>query len=173
MNDNTAYEYWDAELKTQSKKRLAMLEQAISQTGAIITDRYEDEFFKDPKLLWRNPLLLKVKIPRGKRWEFILASKCTVWLAKPSKISVPESFSKRIRRGDPTAYCAGYCEPPPVLLRGDHDKLKRQRRRSYRIHPTHAAYIADYKPELDGGREIIEGIDIVVAVLGGDLDLIL
>lgn len=42
-----------------------------------------------------------------------------------------------------------------------------------RIHPVHAAYIADYKPELDGGREIIEGADILEAVLGGDLDLIL
>lgn len=171
MNNNTACEYWDAELKTQSKKRLAMLEQAIKQTGAIITDRYEDKFFKDPKLLWRNPLLLKVKLPRGKRWEFILASKCTVWLAAPPKIGIPKPLNRYVRRGDPTAYCAGYCDPPPVLLRGDHDNL--QLRRRYRIHPTQAAYIADYKPELDGGREIIEGIDILAAVLDGDLDLIL
>lgn len=171
MDDNTVYEYWDAELKNQSKKRLAMLEQAISQTGAIITDRYEDKFFKDPKLLWRNPLLLKIKLPPGKRWEFILASKCMVWLARPPKLRIPKTPNRNVRRGDPTAYCAGYCDPPPALLRGDHDNLKL--RRVYRVHPVHAAYIADYKPEFDGGREIIEGIDIVQAVLGGDLDLIL
>jgi len=67
-----------------------MLEQAIFQTGATITDLYEDKLFKDPKLLWRNPLLLKVKLPYGKRWEFILASKCIVWLAKPPKLGVPK-----------------------------------------------------------------------------------
>lgn len=47
MDTEIIYEYWDAELKHQSKKRLALLEQAIAQTGAIITDRHESKYFKE------------------------------------------------------------------------------------------------------------------------------
>ena len=116
------------------------------------------KYFKG-KLAWRNPLLLKVKLPKGKRWEFILAAK--VWLARPPQVSLGLNFS---RRDD---------ELPYRRLRGDHDALRKIKRRSYRVHGYPNAYIKDYKPELNGGYEVIEGVDIVAAVLGGDLDLIL
>jgi hypothetical protein len=72
MDTEIVYEYWDAELKNQSKQQLATLELAIAQTGAAIID-HENKYFTG-KLKWRNPLLLKVKLPKGKRWEFILAA---------------------------------------------------------------------------------------------------
>lgn len=159
MNGSDTYEYWDAEVKHQSKKRMALLERAIAQTGAIVTDRYEWEIFKKDKLKWRNPLLLKVKLPKGKRWEFILVSKYTIWLAKPTKLSVPDCYNERSNL-------------PYIPLRGNHDSTTLKTRRSYRLHPVGAAYIADFRPELDGGYEIIKGADIVAAVLDGDLDLL-
>ena len=73
MDTEIVYEYWDAELKNQSKQQLATLELAIAQTGAAIIDQHENKYFTG-KLKWRNPLLLKVKLPKGKRWEFILAA---------------------------------------------------------------------------------------------------
>jgi hypothetical protein len=163
-NTIIAYEYWDAELKNQSKKRLAGLDKAIAATGAFITDRHEDKYFED-KLKWRNPLLLKVILPKGKRWEFILASGCTVWLAQPPQVQI--GLRDIIDRYNGTGDWAS----PPIPLRGNHDDAKTRRR--YRLHPEHTAYIADYKPELNGGYEVIEGADIVSAVLGGDLDLLL
>lgn len=105
-----------------------------------------------------------MKLPKGKRWEFILTSK--VWLARPPQILLEGCQD---RRGNPTIYNSGYYDPPYIPLRGDHDNMKTRRR--YRVHPEGAAYIADYKPELNGGYEVIEGMDIVAAVLGGDLDL--
>lgn len=162
MNTEIVCEYWDAELKDQSKRRLANLERAIAQTGAVITDRHEDEYFTG-KLKWRNPLLLKVKLPKGKRWEFILATKSTIWLAHPPRV--------QIGLADAMFRCSRYQEIKPVKLRGNHDDAKI--RRTYRVHPLNAAYIKDYRPELDGGYEIFKGVDIVAAVLGGDLDLIL
>jgi hypothetical protein len=155
MDIDQSYEYWDAELKHQSKKRLALMEEAVFQTGAIITDRYENKYFKG-RLAWRNPLVLKVKLPKGKRWEFILASK--VWLARPSRISLGLELNR----------CT---ELPHVPLRGNHDNLKIRRR--YRVHPENAAYIADYRPDLNGGYVLIDGADIVMAVLDGDLGLII
>lgn len=157
-----AWEYWDAELKNQSKKRLAGLEKAIAETGAIITDRHEDKYFEG-KLKWRNPLLLKIKLLQGKRWDFILASKCTIWLARPPRV--------QLGLQDVMFRCKRYQGSLPIPLRGNHDSTKR--RRNYRLHPEHAAYIADYKPELNGGCEVIEDADIVSAVLGGDLNLLL
>ena len=145
------YEYWDAELKTQSKRQMKLLERAISQTGAIVTDRYEDSFFKDPKLQWRNPLLLRIKLPAKKRWDFILATKCTVWLAPPPKVQI------------------GHVQPT-VPLRGDRNALKRPVRRSYRVHGYPNAWIKDYKPELNGEYELFMGSEIVCAVLNGELD---
>jgi DNA polymerase III subunit epsilon len=38
MNTEIVYEYWDAELKNQSKQRLATLERAIAQTDGVILD---------------------------------------------------------------------------------------------------------------------------------------
>lgn len=145
------YEYWDAELKNQSRRRLRLLEYAISQTGAIVTDRYEDSFFKDPKLQWRNPLLLRIKLPARKRWEFILATECTVWLAPPPQVQID-----RVQ--------------PTVTLRGDRDALRRKIRRSYRVHGYPNAYIKDYKPELNGEYELFTGSEIVSEVLNGELE---
>ena len=154
MNKPTRYEYYDAELKNQSKRRLKMLQQAITQTGAIITDRDEDAYFKEPKLKWRNPLLLRLKLPAGKRWKFILASECTVWLAEPPRVQI----------GEPV--------PSKIPLRGDHDALRKVRRRNYRLHGCPEPSIMDYKPELSGGYEIFRGSEIVSAVLDGNLDIL-
>jgi hypothetical protein len=163
-NTIVAYEYWDAELKNQSKKRLAGLEKAITATGAIVTDRHEEKYFEG-KLQWRNPLLLKVRLPKGKRWEFILVSGCTVWLAQPPRVQI--GLRDTAGRFNGTRYW----DSPAIPLRGNHDDAKIRRR--YRLHPEHAAYIADYKPELNGGYEVIKGADIVSTVLGGDLGLLL
>lgn len=162
MNIEVVYEYWDAELKNQSKQRLAALERAIAQTGAVITDQDEDKYFTG-KLKWRNPLLLKVKLPKGKRWEFILATKSTIWLAHPPRV--------QIGIADAMSRCSRYQEIKPVKMRGNHDNAKI--RRTYRVHPFDAAYIKDYRQGLDGGYEVFKGVDIVAAVLDGDLDLIL
>lgn len=151
MKDNIVYEYWDAELKNQSKRRLKLLEKAISQTEAIVTDRYEDSFFKEPKNQWRNPLLLRIKLPARKRWEFILATECTVWLAQPPQFQI------------------GYTQPT-TKLRGDHDALSRKIRRTYKVHGYPDAYIKDYKPELKGEYELFKGSEIVSEVLNGNLD---
>lgn len=160
--DNIVWEYWDAALKNQSKKRLTGLAKAIAETGAIITDRHEDKYFEG-RLMWRNPLLLKIKLPKGKRWEFILASEYTIWLAHPPQIQLGlQDVIRNSRR---------YRDAPPIRLCGNHDNAKTRRR--YRLHPEQLAYIADYKPELNGGYDLIEGADIVSAVLGGDLDLLL
>lgn len=145
------YEYWDAELKNQSKRRLKLLKRAISQPGAIVTDRYEDSFFKDPKLRRQNPLLLRIKLPARKRWEFILATECTVWLAPPPQVQT------------------GYTQQT-VPLRGDHDALSRKIRRTYKVHGYPNIYIKDYRPELNGGYELFKGSEIVGAVLNGELD---
>lgn len=162
MNTEIVYEYWDAELKSQSKQRLATLERAISQTGAVITDQHEDKYFTG-KLKWRNPLSLKLKLPKGKRWEFVLATKSTIWLAHPPRV--------QIGLADAISRCSRHQEVKPIKLRGNHDNAKR--RRNYRVHPSHAAYIMDYHPELNGEYRIFEGADIVATVLGGGLDLIL
>ena len=162
MTAKVEYEYWDAELKTQSKRRLKLLERAIAQTGAIITDRYEDSFFKEPKLQWRNPLLLRIKLPTRKRWEFILATECTVWLAKPPRI--------QIGLQDAISRCSRYQEIKPIRLRGDHNTLQRVLRRTYKINGYPDVYIKDYKPELNGGYDLFKGSEIVNAVLNGDLE---
>jgi hypothetical protein len=154
MDNSTRYEYYDAELKNQSKRRLKMLKQAIAQTKATITDRDEDVCFKEPKLKWRNPLLLRIKLPAGKRWEFILASECTVWLAKPPRVQI----------GEPV--------PPRIPLRGDHDALRKVRRRNYRLHGYPEPSIMDYKPELSGGYEVFRGFEVVSNVLDGNLDIL-
>lgn len=122
MDTEIIYEYWDAELKNQSKRRLKLLELAISQTGAIVTDRYEDSFFKESKNQWRNPLLLRIKRPARQRWKFILATDCTVWLAPPPQVQI------------------GHTQPPTIPLRGNHDPLQRPIRRSYRVHGYPDAY---------------------------------
>jgi len=152
MDTEIIYEYWDAELRNQSKRRLKLLERAISQTGAIVTDRYEDSFFKEPKNQWRNPLLLRIKLPARKRWEFILATKCTVWLAPPPQVQI------------------GYAQSPTIPLRGDHDALRKTIRRTYKVHGYPDAYIKDYKPELNGEYELFKGSEIVGTVLNGELD---
>lgn len=161
--DNIAWEYWDAKFKNQANKRLTGLEKAIAKTGAIITDRHENKYFEG-KLKWQNPLLLKVKLPKGKRWEFILASKCTIWLAHPPRVQIGLQNMSRFNG-------TRYWDSPPMPLQGNHDNPKTRRR--YRLHPEGSAYIADYKPELNGGYELIEGADIVSAVLSGNLDLLL
>ncbi len=165
MNTEIVYEYWDGELKHQSKRRLALLEQAIAQTNAIITDRHESKYFKG-KLAWRNPLLLKIKLPKGQRWKFVLASECTIWLAPPLRLT-PCDMSYRTMRS-PVIYGSKGTKPLP--LRGNHTNPPK--RRSYRFHPEYAS-IMDFKPELEGGYEYIVGHDIVAAILDGDLDLIL
>jgi hypothetical protein len=161
MDTEIVYECWDAELKNQSKQRLEALELAIAQTGAVIIDQHENKYFTG-KLKWRNPLLLKVKLPKGKRWEFILATKSTIWLAHPPRI--------QIGIADTIPQCSNQ-KVEPVKLRGNHDDAKI--RRTYRVHPLDAAYIKDYRPGLNSGYEIFKGTDIVAAVLNGDLDLIL
>jgi hypothetical protein len=148
------YEFWDAELKNQSKRRMKLLEKAIAQTGTIVTDRYEDLFFKEPKLQWRNPLLLRIKLPAKKRWEFILATKCTIWLAAPPRIQI------------------GYEEPPRIPLRGNHNELRRVLRRTYKVNGYPNVYIKDHKPELNGGYDFFEGSEIVSAVLNGHLEIL-
>lgn len=154
MDSKIVYEFWEAELKNQSKERMKRLDRAIAQTNAIIVDRDECIIFEEPRLKWRNPLLLKLKVPRGKRYEFMLAAK--VWLAEPPRVAVYD-------RTNPDNL-------PRISLRGNHDNAKR--RRNYRLHPHGREYIADYRPELNGEAEIFNGIEIVAAVLNGELDLL-
>ncbi len=52
-----------------------------------------------------------------------------------------------------------------IQLRGNHDTRKHCR--NYRLSPSLKAYIKDYKT-----GKILEGIDMVQAVLDGNLDLI-
>jgi hypothetical protein len=149
------YEFWEAELKDQSKKRLALLDRAIAKTGSAITDRDEDIIFTDPKLKWRNPVLLKIKVPARKRYEFILEAK--VWLFEPPQVQ---------KLYDPT----NPDDLPRIRLRSNHDNAKR--RRNYRFHPHGHEYIADYRPELNGEAEFFKGAEILAAVLNGELDLL-
>lgn len=86
MDGEIIYEFWDAELKNQSKERMKRLDRAIAQTGAIVVDRDECVIFEDARLKWRNPLLLKIKVPQRRRYEFMLAAK--VWLAEPPRVAV-------------------------------------------------------------------------------------
>lgn len=161
----TIREYWDAELKHQSKSRLKALQEGLLVCGGIIHNQYESKYFKG-KLAWRNPLVLRLSLPKGKRWEFI--SKTKIWLAKPAKLMVvpvniivnlPDWCDRKHRR---------FYEPIP--LRANHNNLNL--RRSYNFQH---GWIKDYHVPFSGYDQynIIKDRDILAAVLDGNLDLIL
>lgn len=156
-------EYWDVELKNQSKARLNALQQGLKTFDGIIHNQYESKYFTG-KLTWRNPLVLRISLPQGKRWEFISATK--IWIARPAKISV---IPANLNLPD---WCKRkhWKHYKPIPLMGDHDNLKL--RRTYNL--THG-YIKDYTVPFSGHEnyKFIEDKDILVAVLNGDLGLIL
>ena len=161
--DKIVFEYWDAELKTQSKTLLLMLNKALAETGATVISKKECILFEG-RLKWRNPLLLKVKLLKGRRWAFILASNCKIWLHEPPRVQMGTQY---IGGFYGTKYLA-----PPIACRGEHNELTLPLRRVYRLHPHHAAYISDYRPDLNGDSAYFEGADMVSGVLEGNLDLL-
>ncbi len=136
--------YWRIELKNQAKQIEQKVTEAILSLGGEVCNRHEDKYFSG-RQEWHNPLILKVKLPPEKRFTFIRQTK--IWLHRPIQIMPPLVGAESIQ------------------LRGNHDTRKHCR--NYRLSPSLKAYIKDYKT-----GKILEGIDMVQAVLDGNLDLI-
>lgn len=144
-------EYWDLEMKNQSKKRVALVNAAIAEFGAIVHDRYEEKYFKG-NLQWRNPLTLRISLPKGKKYAFILAAKLSCWLHEPDRIGITEEVFHK----------------PKVKLKGNHDQSTLETVRRYRLHPPDRAYVKDIRT-----GKVIEGAESVSRVLNGELNLVL
>jgi hypothetical protein len=140
-------EYFDIELKNQSKPNLAKLGR-LAEFGGTEHDRHASKYFTG-KLAWRNPLIVRVSFPRLKRWEFIKAT--GLWCDRPHRIGVPEM---------PKA--------PAIRLRGNHDEM-RGRRRSYHLGGGLKGMVRDWHPVL--GQRDFDGV--VSDVLDGNLDIVL
>jgi hypothetical protein len=144
-------EYWDIDLKNQGRQRVAQLHAMLKKFGGIIHDFSESKYFSG-KQSWRNPLVLRVTLPKGVRYKFIRESR--VWLHPPQVVGIPPGF--------PRSY---------LPLRGDHAALQRKLRRSYNLHH---GWIKDHG---ESGKAIdyrlFEGDEIVRRVLDGELDLLL
>ncbi len=144
-------EYFDIDLKDQCKRRMNSLSSLI-QFGGIIHDQYEDKYFTG-RQAWRNPLLLRVSLPEGKRWDFIshtIKLGCGIWLGHPAVPCLPTIRPER-----------------QIPLRGKHTDLKL--RRSYRL-VEGSYWIKDYQP--DGSYSIYKDTEFTGSVLNGDLDLL-
>lgn len=141
-------QYWDLELKNQSKKRMQLVNAAIAQFDAIVHDRYGEKYFSG-KQSWRNPLHLRISLPKGKKYDFILAAKLKCWLFEPPRCNF--EFNRE----------------PKLKLKGNHDESRKIKVRNYRIHPIHAAYVWDVRSGI-----ILEGAESVKRVLDGELDLV-
>jgi hypothetical protein len=145
------WQYWDLEMKSQSKRKVALVNAAIEKFGAIVHDRYEEKYFTG-KQQWRNPLTLRISLPKGQKYAFLLAAKVSCWLHEPDKIGITEEVF----------------EKPNVKLRGSHDELRRKLVRTCRLHPIQHACIKDAQ-----FAKVIEGAENVSRVLNGELNLII
>jgi len=143
-------EYWDLELKDQSKNRMDLVNSAITKFGATVHSRYSDNLFSGSQQ-WRNPLLMRISLEKGKKYDFILASKLSCWLHKPDQVSVGEGF-----------------ESIPSKLKGNHGELQFKPVRNYRLNPPDRAYIKDVRT-----GKIITGSEKANRILNGELDLII
>ena len=146
-------EYWKIELKNQNKQKLSTLEENLKKFDGKIIARHESKYFSG-KQKWRNPLILKISLPHGKRFSFIKASR--IWLHRPTKILINSPNTREIQ----------------VPLRGNHEEMLRsyQYKRSTRIDPRQSAYIKSYSS--DGSFKVIKGAETVKRFLDGDLDIV-
>lgn len=141
-------EYFDIDLKDQSKRRMRSVA-ALPDFGGMIHDQYESKYFQG-RLAWRNPLLLRISLPTGQRWEFIrhtIALGCGLWLAHPERVGVPVFYPQ-----------------PRLQLRGNHIGLPK--RRTYNFRP---GYVLDHGTN---GTVTYSGVEAVSAILDGNLDLV-
>lgn len=144
-------QYFDADLKNQSKRLVTTFHEGLKACDGIIHDSHEDRYFTG-KLAWRNPIVFRVSLPKGKRWEFIKLTK--IWLARPEVIGIPNMQPPYIR---PICFAA---MPEP-----------RNKRRAYYFPRTYAeAYIRDFHPVL--GDRIINGEAALSRLLSGDLSVL-
>jgi hypothetical protein len=139
-------EYWDIELPNQSKKRMEMLQFGLQKHGGIIHDSDEPKYFQG-KQAWRNPLALRVSLPKGSRFPFILDTR--IWLHRLPQIQLGLQRVELIRR---------------LPLRGNHSTKKI--RRTYHINNP-PPWLKDYNP--DGTYHYVEGM-LVSDVLNGEMD---
>jgi hypothetical protein len=146
-------EYFNIELKNQSKKRLAALQDGLEKFDGIIHDRHEETWFSG-KQVWRNPLLLRVSLPESMRWQFI--SHTRIWLARPPVIGAFPGMPKE----------------KPIPLRGNHETLGRLRR-SYNLNWGDTPWIKDFGKDFDRGNYRMLKGGAVHRVLDGDLELVL
>lgn len=140
-------EYFDLELKTQSKANLAKLAR-LAEFGGVEHDRHEWKYFSGSQA-WRNPLSLRVSFPFGKRWDFMRATKMP--LQKPPKVQLgilPERGS--------------------IPLRGNHENLSERRRYVMRAREE-GTYVKDFSP--DGRVTVLQGSEAVKSVLDGGLKI--
>lgn len=143
-------EYWDAYLKTQSKKRVALFNAALENFGGEIKDSYEQKYFTG-KQVWHNPIYHKITLPKGQRWNFILACKCQVILERPPRIGVPDLNNRHPRRGENFNF-----------------NHSRRNVRVFSFRPNCEPYVRDF----NSGR-IVEGGENVHSVLyEGRMDLL-
>lgn len=148
-------EYWDACLKNQSKGRVKAFHSALKLFDGKIHDWHEDKHFSG-KQSWRNPISLRISLPEGQRFPFILHTirkGYQIWLSKPPRIT------------------AGIPNPKPRLkLKGNHDVSKLSLRRGYYLHSNdrRKPYLAD----LLNGEKRIFGQEVLERVLDGELDLL-
>lgn len=140
-------EYFDLELKTQSKGNLAKLDR-LAEFGGEIHDRHEWKYFQD-KQAWRNPLSLRVSFPQGRRWDFMKAVKLP--LRKPPQVQL------------------GVLPDKPIIpLRGTHENLSERRRYVMRS-GERGTYVKDFSPT--GEVTVLEGSENVRSVLNGGLEI--
>lgn len=151
-------EYYDIDLKNQSKRLMQSLELGMSQFDLQIHDRHENKYFSG-RQAWRNPLLLRVSIPEGDRFKFTLLTK--IWLHRIDRIGIP---TLRVA--------------PTMPLKGNHEDCKL--RRTYHFpggnFDGNTAWIKNFNPLNPGDYkdyELIYGVDRLGAILDGDLDSVL
>lgn len=143
-------EYFEVELKNQSRKLMDRVYQGLRLFGGQIHATHESKYFTG-KLAWRNPVILKVSLPVGLRWQFISETK--IWLARPGKVTInPGMPEPRYTR-------------PICFAAADHDSMPL--RREYHLgmdprvidhHPVHGDRITKglTKEILDGKLDVLD-----------------
>ena len=144
-------EYFEVELKNQSKKLIRALDRGLAEFGGQIHATHESRYFTG-KLAWRNPATVKVSLPAGSRWAFIRATK--IWLARPTKLAINPGMPE-----------PKYTRP---ICFGQVDHGEMELRRDYILGAD--PYILDRHPV--SGDRVVQGEESTEAILNGTLDLL-
>lgn len=156
-------EYWDLYLKNSSKTTLQLLQNAMEELEGTEHDRYEENWFKSQS--WRNPLTLRISLPRGKRFAFILK----LQNPKTKRIMGWLDWPARVGGIDLSLDCRSSSNNERYTLKGNHNDLRSVRVRNYVLHQGYgiggAPYIKDYTIPIPPQSPLLaQPIDIDAAI---------